>query len=105
MTAQARGSAQSDGFELHGLTQAEAQDAINRYAKHVQLRVQARNELRTTVCHAYVDDLPLISEATQKQALRTVHARIRLIDYTQVRRPIRALQNCGALKRAVHARG
>lgn len=79
MTAHAHESAQFAEFELHGLTQAEAQDAIAAYAKHVQLRVQSRAGLRAAVDRAYVDDLPLISEATQKQALRTADARVRLI--------------------------
>lgn len=80
MTAHAHESAQPPEFELHGLTQTEVQDVINAYAKHVQLRIQARSELRATVDRAYVNDLPLISEATQKQAVRTADARVRLIE-------------------------
>ena len=80
MTAQTHESGQTTKLDLHGLTHAEAQDVINAYAKHVQLRIQARAELRTTVDRAYVNDLPLISEATQKQAIRTADARVRLIE-------------------------
>lgn len=80
MTTRSHESAREIEFELHGLTHTEVQDAINAYVKHVQLRVQARAELRATVDRAYVNDLPLISEATQKQAVRSADARVRLIE-------------------------
>lgn len=80
MTAQAHDSEQTTKLDLYGLTPAEAQDVIKAHAKHVQLRIQARAELRATVDRAYVNDLPLISEATQKQAVRTADAHVRLIE-------------------------
>lgn len=80
MTTHSHESEREIEFELHGLTHTEVQDAINAYAKHVQLRVQARAELRATVDRAYVSDLPLISEATQKQAVRSADAHVRLIE-------------------------
>ena len=79
MAAQAHDPAHPSKLELQGLTQAEAQEAINTYAKHVELRVHMRAQLREAVDHAYMDDLPLVSEATQKQAKRTANARVRLI--------------------------
>lgn len=79
MTAQAHEPTASPELELHGLTQAQAQEAINAYAKHTKLRIETRTQLRDTVDHAYIDDIPLISEATQKQAKRTAKARVRLI--------------------------
>lgn len=80
MTAQAHDSEQTIKLDLYGLTQAEAQDVIKAHAKHVQLRIQARAELRATVDRAYVNDLSLVSEATQKQAVRTADARVRLVE-------------------------
>lgn len=80
MTAQAHEPASGPELELQGLTQTEAQEAINAYAKHVKLRVGMREKLRETVDHAYIDDIPLVSEATQKQAKRTAKARVRLIN-------------------------
>src|SRR5699024_2358640 len=79
MAAQAHDPAHPSKLEHQGLTQAEAQEAINTYAKHVELRVHMRAQLREAVDHAYMDDLPLVSEATQKQAKRTANARVRLI--------------------------
>lgn len=79
MTAQAHEPSYTPGLKLQGLTQAEAQEAINTYAKHVKLQVGTRAKLREAVDHAYIDDIPLVSEATQKQAKRTANARVRLI--------------------------
>ena len=79
MAARAHDPAHSSKLELHGLTQAEAHEAINTYAKHVELRVHMRAQLREAVDRAHMDDLPLVSEATQNQAKRTANARVRLI--------------------------
>ena len=79
MAAQAHDPAHPSRLEVQGLTQAEAQEAINTYAKHVELRVHMRAQLREAVDHAYMDDLPLVSEATQNQAKRAANARVRLI--------------------------
>lgn len=58
-------------LELRGLSHAEVQEATNTHAKHIKLRVESRAQLRATVDYAYVDDIPLVSEAAQKQAQRT----------------------------------
>ena len=79
MSAQAHDPTDAIELELQGLTQDQAQEAINTYAKHVELRVHMRAQLRESIDHAYMDDLPLVSEATQKQAKRTANARVRLI--------------------------
>lgn len=63
MTGQAYESSKSAKLELHGLTPAQAQEAIDIYAKHIHLRIRVRADLRATVDRVYVDNIPLESEA------------------------------------------
>ena len=105
MAAQSHDPAHSSKLALQGLTQAEVQEAINAYAKHVELRVHMRAQLREAVDHAYMDDLPLVSEATQKQAKRTANARVRLIQDEGEQPPITALPECAGPGREAPGRG
>lgn len=64
MTGQAQESSMTAKFELHGLTLAQAQEAIDIYAKHIRLRIRVRTDLRASVDRAYLDNIPLGPEAT-----------------------------------------
>lgn len=70
----------AEGVDFGAMTPQDIQRAVKHYRQHQALRVSARTGLRERVDRAYVDDAEIVSEATQKQAIRSGQIRTRLLE-------------------------
>ncbi|WP_166827683.1 hypothetical protein [Brevibacterium limosum] len=81
MTAQAhQPKSPADGVDFEGLSRLDIEKAIKNYRRHQKLQVAERSALRERVDRAYVEDAHIVSEATQKQAVRSAKIRMRLLE-------------------------
>lgn len=69
-----------DGVDFEGMSKLEVQRAIKHYQRQQKLRVAERTALRDRVDRAYVEDAQIVTEATQKQAVRSAQIRTRLLE-------------------------
>lgn len=103
MTAHSYDSAQSSELEQDGLTHAEAQDAINTYAKHVRPRIRhGQGSVRRLIA---------LTSTTSHWRLRPLRSRLCAPQMpgpdssrTKVWPPIRLSQSSAEPEKAVHGR-
>lgn len=81
MTAQAHQPINpAEGVDFGDLSPQEIQQAIWHYRRRKRLRAPGRTALRKHVDRVYVEDAEIVSEATQKQAIRSGQIRTRLLE-------------------------